>query len=53
MLRLQDALLKMVLDLESVDINMFHPVMIDRVMSNTDSRFIVAADVNWLHIGDL
>ena len=53
MLRLQDALLKMVLDLESVYINMFHLVMIDRVMSNTDSRFIVAADVNWLHIGDL
>ena len=53
MLRLQDALLKMVLDVESVDINMFHPVMIDRVMSNTDSRFVVAADVNWLNVGDL
>ena len=53
MLRLQDALLKMILDEEFVDINMFHHVMINRIMSNTDGRFVVAADVNWLDVGNL
>ena len=53
MLRLYDALLEVILDVEPVNIDMFRPVVIDRIMSNTDSRFIVAADVNWLHVGDL
>ena len=50
MLHFHDALLKMILDLEPVNIDMFHPVMIDRIMNNTDSQFIVTSDVNWLHV---
>ena len=53
MLRLQDSLFKMILDVESVNINMFHPVVINKIMSDANSRFVVAADVNWLDVRDL
>ena len=46
MISLQDALFKVILKVKSVNINMFHPVMIDRIMSDTDSRFVVATNVN-------
>ena len=53
MISLQDALLKMVLNVKTVYINMLHSVMIDRIMSDTDSRFVVATDVNRLDVRNL
>ena len=53
MRRAQDAAFKMVLDVEPVDVDMFHPIMINRIMSNADRRFVVAADCNGTLVRDL
>ena len=53
MIGLQDALLKMILNVESVNINMFHLVMTDKIMSYTDRRFVAAANVNRLDVRNL
>ena len=52
MICLQDALFEMILDVEPVNVYMLHSVMIHRVMGYINNRFVVAADYDWLDIGN-
>ena len=53
MLCLYHPLIEVILDVESVDINMLHPIMIHWVMSYAYGRLIITFDNNWSYIGDL
>ena len=53
MFSLENALCNMILNVKSVNIEMLHPIMVDWVMSYTDCRLVIAADDNWLNVGNL
>ena len=53
MFRLQKALLEVFLDLKPIDVDMFHSVVVHRIMSNADHRLVVAAENDGFVIGYL
>ena len=49
---LHDAICKMILNIETIDVHILRAVMVDWIMSETDSRFVVTADDDWTLIHD-
>ena len=52
MFSLHDAICKMILNIETIDVHILRAVMVDWIMSETDSRFVVTTDDDWTLIHD-
>ena len=50
---LQKTLLELFLDVKPIDIDMFHSVVVHRIVSNADRRLVVAAENDGFVIGYL